>query len=60
MLILGKKYKYFGIRNFKYFFSLPKILKILPELILVDQVILNISSSQFYIFTIRTREIGKN
>ena len=32
-------YKYFGIRNFEYFFSLQKVLKILPELILKDQVI---------------------
>ena len=40
------------------FFFLRKT-KILLELNLVDQVILNISSNYFFIFLVRIREIGK-
>ena len=39
----------FWFRNFKYFVSLQEILKILAEVILVDQVILTISPNQFFL-----------
>ena len=41
------------------FFSVKNI-KILPELNLLDQVVLNISSNYFFILLVRIREIGKN
>ena len=50
---------YIAIRNFKQIFFSAKNIKILLELNLVDQVILNISSNYFFIFLVRIREIGK-
>ena len=41
------------------FFSAKKI-KALPELEILDQVSLNISSNNFFIFLARIREIGEN
>ena len=44
-------YIYIGIRNFESFFSLQENIKTLPELDLLDQVILQISSNHFFIFS---------